>query len=110
MGYCVKLIVPTGNELQTAPIVGKIIGRWGGCTITSGKGWWVDKKLGQIHDVLTIIECSIGSFDHKARMWWEDLAADVCCTFEQTCVFLSTAQETAMLIDHDGVGRHVGGD
>ncbi len=101
VGHNVKLIVPTGNDLELAPIIGKIIGRWGGCTVTSGKGWWVDKKKGQIFDALSILECSIGAYDIEARVWWHDLASAVRAAHDQECVFLSVAAETAVLVYED---------
>ncbi len=105
MGHNVKLIVPTGNELEVAPIIGKIIGRWGGCTVTAGKGWWLDKKKGQIFDTLSILECSIGKWNFEAHEWWDDLASIVRSTFKQECVFLSVTLESATLIYADRIGN-----
>ncbi len=105
MGYNIKLIVPTDNELMVAPIVGQVLGHWGGCTVTTGKGWWNDAEKGQILDPLSILECSVDVWDQDAYEWWTDLATAVCATFDQDCVFLSIQDEKAMLIRADGMSR-----
>lgn len=117
MGHCVRLIVPTDKEAELGPIIGRIIGRWDGVTILDGTGWWSppvgnqdDDTKYPVRDKLSILECSIGLWDLDAREWWCDLAAVVCRTFGQDCIFLSVTQETAMLVGCNGVGRFVKSD
>ena len=57
-GTCVRLVIPSGNEQEIAPIIGRIVGRWGGCTITSGNGWWADKDGVPVRDELSVVEVS----------------------------------------------------
>lgn len=105
MGHCVRLVIPTDNEARIVPIIRKIIGRWGGCTITSGKGWWTDKCRGQIFDRLSVVDCSVPNWDKYTRQWWEDIAIEVCDRFRQDCVFLSVHKESTMLVNRDGMVR-----
>ncbi len=99
MGYCVRLIVPTDRESELAPIVGRIVGRWDGCTVTTGYGWWNDKTRTPVKDALSVVECSVKLWDHDTRIWWYDLATGVCRTFGQDCVFLSVSRERATLVN-----------
>lgn len=97
-GHRVRLVVPTDNEQAIAPIIGRITGRWGGCSVTSGYGWWSDKNSEPIRDKLSVLECSIGLWDEDARSWWTDLADVVRCGWKQDCVFLSVVPEDAVLV------------
>ncbi len=90
MGYFVRLIVPTDNEQSIVSIVGRIVGHWGGCTVTTGYGWWQGKD-GYVKDKVSIIECSIGVWDGPTRTWWHDLADAVRVEWDQESVFLSVA-------------------
>lgn len=103
MGYNVRLLVPTDNEVELAPIVGRVLGRWGGVTVSDAVGWWSDSSGTPIRDKLSVLECSIGLWDQAARDWWHDISDVVRSTFDQDCVFLSVVEEHAKLIGRDGI-------
>lgn len=98
MGYNVKLLVPTKNEAELGPIIGRILGHWGGVTISDASGWATDDNGKPIKDALSVIQCSIGSWDADARAWWFDLADTVRKEWNQESVFLSVTEEKMMLI------------
>lgn len=107
MGHRVRLIIPTDNEQEIGPIIGRIIGRWGGLTVTSGVGWWRGNN-GWVRNKLSVLECSIGLWDQTTREWWYDLAKIVRIEWSQDCVFLSVAEEHAKLIGPGGMVRVIG--
>lgn len=109
MGHRVRLVAPSDNEMELSPIVGRIIGRWGGCTSYIGRGWWLDAKNQKVIDRLTILETSIGEWDYVAREWWSDLAEIVRKHWEQDCVFLSVVREEAKLLFASDKWEQVGG-
>lgn len=98
MGHRVRLIIPDHREAAITPIIGKVIGRWGGCTIGLAYGWWSEKDGKPVRDKLSVLECSIGEWTPQVRIWWVDLANVVRKSWDQDCVFLSVVGETAMLI------------
>lgn len=97
MGHRVRLVIPTDNEQEIAPIIGRVIGRWDGCTVTSGYGWW-NSGGKTIRDKLSVLECSLGVWDQNAREWWHCLSDVVRVQQNQECVFLSVVTEHAELI------------
>jgi hypothetical protein len=102
MGFNVRLIVPTHSEEELGPIIGRIIGRWGGVTVSKAVGWWADEDGVPVKDQVSVLECSIGGEWRQVRSvreWWFDLAETVRATFDQDSVFLSAHVETAMLVD-----------
>lgn len=108
MGHKIRLIVPTRKEAELGPLIGRIIGRWGGVTISDAVGWWSDKNGKPIRDVLSVLECSIGNWDREAMEWWYDLSVTVCSIFKQDCVFLSVTIEDASLIKLGGTTHSIG--
>lgn len=98
VGHRVRLVIPTDNESAIGPIIGRITGRWGGCTVTRAYGWWSDNDGEITRDVLSVVECSIGLWDQEARDWWTDISDVVRSEWDQTCVFLSVVEEQASLV------------
>ncbi len=99
MGHKVRIIIPSDNEVAISPIIGRIIGRWGGCTVTSAYGWWSpDKGEPPVRDKLSVVDTSIGEWNGVIRHWWMDLADVIRREWKQTTVFLSVTGETAFLV------------
>ena len=102
-GCCVRLVIPSQSEQQIAPVIGRIIGRWGGCTITSGAGWWTDADGTPVKDLVSVVECSIGdAWDQDTARWFHDLADVIRAEWSQDSVFLSVQGETAYLVTGRG--------
>jgi len=101
-GHRVRLVIPTDRQADIAPIIGRIIGRWNGCTVTTGHGWWADSGGKPVKDTLSVLECSIGVWDVIAREWFESLADVVRDEWGETCVFLSVVPESAFLVFGEG--------
>lgn len=113
MGHCVRLIVPTGNEAQLAPIIGRIVGRFGGVTVLIGRGYWSDpddhiiKGFPITRDKVTVLETSVpGPWHGPVRQWWIDLARVVRDEWEQESVYLSVRDEFVLFV---GPGAEVRG-
>lgn len=102
MGHRVRLVVPSDNEAELGPILGRIIGHWGGCTLLSGKGFWSDKDGVIVQDVLSVLEVSIPLWDQAASEWFSDLADVVRKEWDQDSVYLSVQEEAAIFIGRDG--------
>lgn len=101
MGHCVRLLVPTDNEQVLAPIIGRVVGRWGGVIVSDASGWWTNGNGDAIKDKLSVLECSIGVWDHAARLWWFDIVDVVRVTWKQ---------DSVMLTVHDSDGWFVSGN
>ncbi len=107
MGHCVRLIVPTDNEAQLAPILGRIVGRFGGVTMLTGVGLWDDlvEPDGQqcvtappLREQVTILETSVPTWSGPVRQWWIDLARVVRDEWKQESVYLSVREESVLLV------------
>ena len=98
MGHCVRLLVPTDNEGELAPILGRVIGRWGGVTVSDASGWWTDNNGTPVKDKLSVLDCSIGLWDQAARDWWFDISDVVRAEWKQDCVFLSVTGSDGYLV------------
>lgn len=98
LGHVVRLLVPTDNEAELAPIIGRVIGRWGGVTVSDASGWWTDKSGTPIKDKLSVVECHIGVWDQAARDWWFDISDVVKREWKQDCVMLSVHHSDGWLV------------
>lgn len=100
MGHCVRLLVPTDNEAELGPIIGRIVGRWGGVTMSDASGWWTDANSKPVKDKLTILECFTSSWFHpETREWWFDLADVVRKEWNQDCVMLTVHHADGWLVE-----------
>lgn len=110
MGHCIRLIVPTDNEAQLAPIIGRIVGRFGGTTVLKGTGYWIDGEppLAYVNqrEQVTVLETSVPTWRGPVRQWWIDLARVVRDEWKQESVFLSVHEESVLLV---GMGAEVTG-
>lgn len=97
MGHCVRIILPDFEDAM-APIIGRIVGRWGGCTLSDGVGFWSDKNGRIVRDRITIVECNIGPWDSESREWWTDLSDSVRKQWSQDAVFLSVHKSEGLII------------
>ena len=105
MGTCVRLIVPTNNGNELVPIIGRIVGRFGGTTVTKGNGCWASKQANGCvtRDAITVLDTSVPMWSPTIRQWWVDLAEVVREEWGQESVFLSIHEETAFLVESDSV-------
>ena len=109
MGHCVRIIIPTDKPADIGPIIGRIIGRWGGCTVTSGYGWWTDESGMAVNDALSVVDTSIGHWNAVIRHWWMDLADVIRREWNQDSVYLSVQSETAFFVS-DRPTKVIGGE
>lgn len=113
MGHNVRIIVPNPLEWVTPSthlrerVINPIARKWGGCTVTRGFGYWNPEGTIVAEDVW-VCDTSVPTLSPEASYWWEDLAAEVAGDWDQECVFLSTAQQVAYLVDKAGMTRRLG--
>jgi len=100
MGHCVRLIIPdVPNDAASQALIDTITGRWGGVTMTTGRGLWRSDKTGLLcGDNIAILEVSIGRWSIDTRAWWVSLANRAREEFGEECVFLSVRSERAWLV------------
>ncbi len=115
MEYNVRIVIPLHPEEldKLYMVLDKIAGRWGGCTVTCGHGYWnptgtVDGENVVERQSVAVCDTSVSVLSPEAHEWWEDLAAQIAEDWDQECVFLSTTPQTAYLVDKAGMVRRIG--
>ena len=113
MGHCVRIVLPVLDDCGTdklwsqksdgrnAEILGRIVERWSGVTLSDNVGVWLNEWGDTVLDRTIVAECSIGPWNMQTREWWIELADHVRDVHRQDCVFLSVRDETAMLVQAD---------
>ena len=109
MGVKVELEVPSVNPLEYAPIVGRIVQKWGGVKIVEVAGLWMGPDGKVVPDHNAVLTCSVGEFDDDVYTWWHDMAEIVRKVFAQECVILSFTPQDAELV-YEGHTERIGGN
>lgn len=87
MSWVVELTIPTHNEAEIGPIIGRIAGQCGGFTVTKGSGGWIDDNGTLVLDKVSVVKAiTKGEWTHADEIWWNDLAMVVCKTWRQDVV------------------------